>query len=326
MDKINVLITAASRRGALVKNFSVLKGKLPFMGQTIAVDYNLLSPALYLADKFYKVPLINDKNYFTEIMKIVKKEDIKLVIPTIDIELPLWGNKRKALLKEGVFVAASPEKTAIICNDKFKAYDFFRKNGFPTPKTWSKGEITNIKEEEFPLFIKPAMGRGSVNTYKINNKKELDFFINYVKEPVIQQYIKGEEFTVDLIADFTGNVLSIVPRKRLLVRAGVSDRGVTFYNEKIIDDIKQMAEKLNIIGPANFQGFISNDKIHYIEINPRFSGGIQLTIAAGVNFQEILVRLVHGEKITPFIGEYIRDMYMTSYSESIFLHEGKPVK
>jgi carbamoyl-phosphate synthase large subunit len=326
MDKINVLITAASRRVALIKNFSVLKEKLPFMGETIAVDYNLLSPALYFADKYYKVPPINDKNYYNNVMEIVKKRGVKLIIPTIDIELPLWGNKREILLEEGIFVAASPEKTAIICNDKFKSYEFFKKNYFPTPETWTKKDILKINENNFPLFIKPAKGRGSVNTYKINNGKELDFFIKYVKEPIIQQYIDGEEFTVDLISDFNGNVLSIVPRKRLLVRAGVSDRGVTFYNKKIIEDIKLMAEKLKIIGPSNFQGFISENGIHYIEVNPRFSGGIQLTIAAGVNFPELLVRLVHGENIKPFIGDYKKEIYMTSYSESIFLYGGKPIK
>ncbi len=326
MNKVNVLITAASRRVTLVKEFMKLKNRIPFMGEVITADYNMLSPALYFSDRYYKVPLIKTPNYYDEILKIINKERINLIIPTIDLELPLWGEKRKELLDNGIFVASSNKTTADICNDKFKTYDFFKRNGFNTPKTWSETEIGKIKDSDFPLFLKPANGRGSVDTYKIYNREELDFFLKrYKKKPVIQNLIKGEEFTVDLISDFKGNVLSIVPRKRLLVRAGVSDRGVTFYDERIIHDIKLMAEKLKIKGPANIQGFLTDKGIYYIEINPRFSGGIQLTIAAGVNFMEILVKLAYGESIKPFIGKYKKNLYMTSYSESIFLYDGKPI-
>jgi len=259
-------------------------------------------------------------------MKIVEQEGIKLIIPTIDLELPLWGEKSEELRNLGIFTAASPKKTALICNDKFETYDFFKNNNFPTPKTWNKKDISEIKDYDFPLFIKPSKGRGSINTHKIRSRDELEFFVKYVKEPVIQQFIEGQEFTVDLLSDFDGNVLSVVPRKRLVVRSGVSDRGVTFYDERIIKDIKLMAEKLKIKGPANFQGFLTDKGVYYIEINPRFSGGIQLTIASGVNFMEILVKLASGENIKPFIGKFKTDIYMTSYSESIFLYNGKQIK
>ncbi len=322
MEKINILITAASRKVALVKGFVELKNRFEFMGKVIAVDCEPLSPALHFADDFYIVPLIEDRNYFPSLEKIMEKERITLVIPTMDLELPLWAERFMAYKERGIIVACSGKKAAEISNDKMKTYEFFAENSIKTPETWNKEEILNLTRYDFPLFLKPRFGRGSINCYKVSNEEELFFYLKRVEEPVIQQYIRGQEFTVDLISDFRSNVLSIVPRKRLTVRAGISDRGQTFYDEGIIKTSKLIAEKLGIRGAANIQGFITdNSEVFFTEINPRFSGGIQLTKAAGVNFMEILLRLTAGEKINPFIGKFEKGLYMSSFEDSIFLRE-----
>src|SRR5207237_1194981 len=91
-------------------------------------------------------------------------------------------------------------------------------------------------------------------------------------------------FTVDVLSDFNGKVLSIVPRERLVIRAGVSDKGITRKDAEIIAFAKEVAEKLHIIGPANIQCKWDGREVSLIEVNPRFSGGIPLTIAAGADF------------------------------------------
>ncbi len=319
MSKINVLITAASRKVALVRGFVELKKRFDFMGKVIAVDCDPLSPALRFADKKYIVPLIEDPQYFDELNKIIENEKIKLIIPTMDLELPLWGERKGEYLQRGVVVACSGKSTALISNDKIKTYEFFKGISIKTPETWTKDNLPSIENLKFPLFIKPRYGRGSIDCHKIKDREELYFYLEKVNNPVIQQYIKGQEFTVDLISDFDGTVLSIVPRKRLTVRAGISDRGQTFYNREIIESSRKIAEALEIRGPANIQGFVTKDSnIYFTEINPRFSGGIQLTKAAGVNFMEILLRLVNGERIKPFIGKFEKGLYMSSFEDSVF--------
>ncbi len=320
MEKINVLITAASRKVALVKGFMELRNRFKYAGSVIAVDCEPLSPALHFADKFYLVPLIEDSPYFSVIDEIVERENIKLIVPTMDLELPLWGKRIREYGKKGIIIACSEEKTAEVSNDKIKTYKFFKSISLMTPRTFTKEELLKEKNLIFPLFIKPRYGRGSINCYKLEDKEGLLFYISKIKDPIVQEYIRGQEFTVDLISDFDSNVLSVVPRKRLTVRAGISDRGQTFYNEKIINGAIKIAKGLNIRGPANIQGFLKDSgEIFFTEINPRFSGGIQLTKAAGVNFMEILLRLVAGERVKPFIGEFEKGLYMSSYEDSVFL-------
>ena len=131
----------------------------------------------------------------------------------------------------------------------------------------------------------------------------------------------GTEFTVDVLSDFNAQVLSIVPRERLVIRAGVSDKGVTRRNADVIAFAKEVAEKLQIVGPANIQCKCDGQDISLIEVNPRFSGGIPLTIASGADFATWLVQLAAGIEVRPQIGKFQDGLTMMSFEESIFAAE-----
>ena len=79
----------------------------------------------------------------------------------------------------------------------------------------------------FPLFVKPRGGRGSVGAYRVNDRRELEFFLSYVTDPIVQEYLDGPEFTLDVLCDFDGQPISVVPRERVVIRSGVIDRGRT---------------------------------------------------------------------------------------------------
>jgi carbamoyl-phosphate synthase large subunit len=128
---------------------------------------------------------------------------------------------------------------------------------------------------------------------------------------------------VDVLCDFGGNVISIVPRERLVIRAGVSDKGITRKHEEVMAFAKEVAERLQIVGPANIQCKWDGEQVRLIEVNPRFSGGIPLTIASGANFAELLVKMAGGVHIRPQIGRFQADLAMMSFEESIFAKESE---
>jgi carbamoyl-phosphate synthase large subunit len=306
---------------ALVRNFRVaLKNT---KSKVITVDYDINSPALFFGHKHYKVPLVRDPNYLEIIGKVVKKEKIKLIIPTIDQELLLWAENKKLFKDQDVHISISPPESVRICNDKWETYQFFLKNNFPFPETYLP-EMLSYKMP-FPLFIKPRAGRGSVNSYIIKNKKELDFFIDYIQDPLVQDYLQGKEFTVDAYYSLSGELISYVPRYRLVIRSGVTDRGRTFKNAQLVRYIKKIGEKLKFEGAINIQGKIFKDEIKFFEINPRFSGGIQLSTAAGPNFAELIIKELTGESPNPLLGDYINNLTMSSYEDSLFLDSRRKV-
>lgn len=323
MQDINVLITAASRRVALVRNFRLALQATGINGNVITVDNDTNSPALFFSHKHYRVPLVKEPNYLQVIGHIVEKEDIGIIIPTIDQELLLWAKHKEEFAKKGVYVSISPPETVSICNDKRETFLHFKKNRLPFPKTYIPSELTY--KMPYPLFIKPRMGRGSVNSYLVKNKKELDFFVEYVNDPVIQDYLQGKEFTVDAYFSREGELISMIPRYRLVIRSGVSDRGRTFKNSILTEWIRKIGRKMRFEGAINIQGKIYKRKIIFFEINPRFSGGIQLSTAAGPNFAELIIRELKGEKLESLIGKYKDHLTMTSYEDSLFLDSRRNV-
>jgi carbamoyl-phosphate synthase large subunit len=319
MKRINVLITAASRRVPLVRAFRNAVEKNG-RGRVITTDVNPLSPALYFGHKHHIVPLTTDRYYIPIIEGICDAEEVDLIIPTIDDELPIFGRALDRFKQLGIAVAVSSEQTSLVCNDKYETSLFCEKNGIRTPATRLAANV-DFGSLRYPVYVKPRFGRGSVNVFEVNNETQLRLFLDYVPDAIVQDRLAGKEFTVDVLSDFTGKVLSIVPRERLVIRAGVSDKGITRNNDEVIAFAKEAAEKLRIIGPANIQCKWDGSSVTLIEVNPRFSGGIPLTIAAGADFTTWLVQLAAGIEVTPQIGKFQDALAMMSFEESIFATE-----
>jgi len=321
MREINVLVTAASRRVALIRAFVRALERLGLKGNVITTDLNYMSPGLYFGNRRYMAPLTTDPEYIPLIKSICVTENVGLLIPTIDDELPIFGRHRHEFEEMGVRVAISGELTGIVCNDKHASYHFLKERGIPFARTWLPQELAGEKLK-YPLFLKPRCGRGSVGAFPINNRRELNFFLKYVPDAVVQEFLTGTEYTLDVLADFDGRIISVVPRERMVVRSGVSDRGRTFRHPGLIKLAVDAAEALELRGAANIQVKLEGDEAVIFEVNPRFSGGIPLTIAAGADFPGWLVEMCIGRGPEPRIGDFTDGLIMACYEEALFIPPG----
>src|SRR6185436_5453093 len=159
-------------------------------------------------------------------------ERIGLVVPTIDDELTSFAGAAAAFRASGVLVAVSSAETTSICNDKYDTCRTLSAKGVAAAASFLPRELPAAPA--FPLFVKPRFGRGSVGAYMIRTAPELAFFVDYVPDAVVQEYLDGPEFTIDMLCDFSGRPLSIVPRERVVIRAGVTDRGRTSKDARLI--------------------------------------------------------------------------------------------
>ena len=108
----------------------------------------------------------------------------------------------------------------------------------------------------------------------------------------------GEEFTVDVFCDFNSKPITIVPRRRLAVRSGEILKGKTIRDYSIIKASIDLVEKLKPFGHITLQCIKNENGIYFIEINPRFGGGAPMSIVAGANSIENLIKLKKGEKLS----------------------------
>ncbi len=320
MPSLNVLITAASRRVPLIRAFQRALRELGVRGKVIVTDTNALSPGVHEADRAFLVPMATDKGYLSALESICRGERVRLLVPTIDDELPLLGSAVKRFEKLGTRVAASDKRTAHICNDKLLTCHYLASHGIPVAPAFLPG--AEPRDLPFPVVVKPRVGRGSVGVFTARTARELDFFASYVERPVIQTFLDGPEYTIDVLSDFAGRVLSVVPRERIVIRSGTSDRGRTVDDPGLIDLAVGCARALKLVGPANVQCRVVEGRPVVFEINPRFSGGIPLTIAAGADFPKLLLELTLGREVAPTIGEFTPDLWMTNFETAIMLDGG----
>jgi len=220
-----------------------------------------------------------------------------------------------------VFAWRFPAKqTALICNGKYETYQFCLRNNIPVSVTMLAADIAGRKFK-YPAIVKPRLRRGSVNVFTVQSEDHLRLFSNYVPDALIQDFVEGTEFTVDVLCNFSGKVISVVPRERLVIRAGVSDKGITRKNKAVMDFAENVAVRLRIAGAANIQCKCDGNRVTLIEVNPRFSGGIPLTLASGADFPSWLLQMTAGIDMRSQVGKFQDGLAMMSFEESIFARE-----
>lgn len=320
---VNVLFTSVGRRVELINAWKNEYKNLEINGLVIGTDIDPMAPALAVVDKFYIVPRTNMDSFIPSIVKICKKEKINLIFPLIDPDIPVLSLRRNEIEKTGAKLMVLSEHSVKKTVDKWFTFELFKKAELNTPNSWIP-ETVNFLEMNYPLFIKPRFGSASKNTYQINTKKELYYYIEKVDNPIIQQFIFGPEITNDVICDLNGKVMGVISRERIEVRSGEVSKGKTIYNEKIIDGCIRIAYELNAIGPITVQCITKNDIPYFTEINARYGGGAPLGIYAGMNSPRWYLANESDIKIKiPPIGSYKKNIYLTRYDTSLFLTENE---
>lgn len=320
MHNLNVLILSAGRRVELIQCFKNAAEKLKLNSKVVAGDCSNTAPALYFSDKAVVLPRIDNPNYIDEIINICNEEKISLVIPTIDTDLLLLAENRERIESlSSAKVMISDRNVVAICRDKEETQLFLEQNGFKIPKLYSDYELES-NELRFPLFIKPKSGSSSVNTFRVSNRNELDTYRQVISDPMVQDFIDGQEYTVDVFLDFKGEVITIVPRLRMATRSGEILKGKIVKDKSIIQDVKRLVQILKPIGHITVQLMKTEGGIQYIEINPRFGGGAPMSIKSGADSCENLFRLLMGEELE--YNELYRDQALfLRYDSSIALDE-----
>ncbi len=278
----------------------------------IGIDADPHSVGFHLMKKSYTVPLGNDPNFLNKILRIIDKEQVNAIISNPEEELlPLSKNKNK-IEERGPLLLCPDFETVETCAYKKKTHEFFTRIGIPTPENYQINSVI------FPCVIKPNFGRGSANVYFAKNKNDFDFYIKKVKNPLIQEFIPGEEYSVDILADRKGNALSIVPRIRIKVESGISIGGKTVNDAKIIKYCKKIVKKLKLFGPSCIQCIKNEEGIKFIEINARFGGGSILSLKADPSFVYNMIRIINDEKTIPSKGYKVGLTMLRYYSEIFY--------
>ncbi len=322
---MKVLFTSSGRRVELISFFK----KEGFI--TFAVDSDPTAPSLYTADKSFIVPRVvdNSERYIKALLDICRIEHIDAVIPLIDPELPVLAKEANRFSDIGTKILLSSYQSAMVASDKYETYKFFKSIDLPVPQTLSLNEKKiselNIKNL-FPVILKPRYGSSGKGILKCPNFDCFKFYYPQLNtyNYVLQKIVYGEEITIDLFGDGKGNLISAVQRKRLKVRGGEVERGITVKYPKLFEDAVKFAKSFKPFGAVNIQCFYNVEKNEgfYTEINARFGGGYPLAYHAGANFPKYIIELLsnnlsRGRQIG---DDYKEGLVMARYDRAVYKH------
>jgi carbamoyl-phosphate synthase large subunit len=308
-----ILFTSIGRRVQLIRHF-VSAGV-----RVIGTDINpVYAPASQMVDQVYKVPKYSDPTYTDTLISICTKEKVSLVIPLYEPELPLLADYRYQFSENNVDLVLSEKQVLEKCLDKYKFYQFCMENNIVTPDTYLPA-IFNRGQLADKWVVKPRRGMGSKDVYIIDNAERLSEKVLEVDSPVIQEFINGTEYTIDALVDKKHQVRSIVPRIRLETRSGEVSKSITSYDQNIINETRRVLESLRCYGPMTVQGIKEHQsgQFFFTEINPRFGGGVPLSIQAGVSYAALLV---DGEEKKEELIPFQNNLMMLRYDDAYYIN------
>lgn len=314
---MNILILSAGTRNKIVQYF---RKELAGAGKVIATDCSELAPAIYEADGYYIVPRITDPDYINIILNICKKEKIDGVFSLIDPELSILAKNKENFRKLGVMVIGSSEYLCDMSLDKFALYQWLEKRRYKTLKSY----ITKEDFEEdllagkigFPVFTKPRKGSASIQISCVENKEFLDLLWKYQKDLMVQEYINGQEIGADVYIDMiSGEVTSIFTKKKIKMRAGETDKSVSFKNLELCDLIIRFVKEAGYRGQIDIDFFEVNGEFYILEVNPRFGGGYPHAYECGANHVKMIINNLKNETNPVGIGNYKENICMMKYND-----------
>jgi carbamoyl-phosphate synthase large subunit len=321
---VNVLLTSSGRRVALVRAFRQALDDLHPSSKVFTADVSPWSAALRASDERVLLPPCEDAGYAPALLDLVRRRDIRIVIPLIDTELLVLARRRDEFLAAGCQVIVSDPAVVETTRDKRLSVRRFRELGFPAPRVFDDEALECADDLPYPVFMKPAAGSSSIDAMRVDTPEELRFWFRRLKDPVVQSFERGLEYTIDVFADLDGRARCAVPRQRWEVRAGEISKGRTVKDRRLMEAGKRLVERLGgCRGCVTLQCFDvgANQEPVFFEANLRFGGGFPLSHAAGADYPRWILEMCAGKAIAEF-DDWRDGLVMLRYDEAVYFDAG----
>jgi carbamoyl-phosphate synthase large subunit len=310
----NILISSCGRRVELVNLFKNAIQDYQMDSKVIGFDASNTAPTKKFVDEFILSPKLSEPNFQEKLYETISSKSIRMIIPTIDTELEFYSKiKNELKSKFNCLVLISDYEVISIFRNKLLSHEFFISNGFKSPKLYSK-----LDKPSFPVFVKPKDGSSSIGAFKVENSNELEFLLSKNSDLMIQEYIEGIEYSIDVFNYIDSKNVSIVIRERIQVRSGEISKGRIINDKYIRDSIMRLISLVKFFGNVTIQLIKKDNELYFIEINPRFGGGTPISIMAGANSCHYSLDIMLGKPLLnyPILKE---QGYFSRYDQTVFL-------
>lgn len=314
---MNILILSAGTRNKIVQYF---KQALNGLGSVIATDMSAAAPAIYEADSYYLAPRITEPGYIDRVLEICKKEKVHGVLSLIDPELSLLAANRDRFAAVGTTVIGSDYTLCERALDKMEMYRWLSAHGYPCARSYDDPEtfFADVGRGviSYPVFVKPIRGSASIAISKVYDRETIELLFRQRDGLMIQEFLDGQEIGADCYIDLiSGELADVFTKKKLVMRAGETDKGLSFKDPALFELISHFVKDIGWRGVIDIDIFDVNGTYYISEVNPRFGGGYPHAYECGCDFMRRIVSNLAGIATEPTIGNYDEDILMMKFSE-----------
>ena len=333
---MNVLLTCAGRRSYEIGAFrEAVEGH----GLVFACDADPSAPALRTADRSFIVPRIEAAGYVDTLIDLCRQNEVGLLIPAFEPELPLLASRRREFEAVGTTVLVSSEEVVATCYDKVASATFLAGCGVRSPRTYLSLESAAVALDDgelaFPLMVKPRFGVSSIGIQRADDAEELAFAVRQCRKQIeatflaessatdpgasvlIQEALHGAEYGLDIVNDLDGRYACTFVKRKLRMRAGQTDRATTVADPRLEALGEVIGRGLAHRGVLDCDVFADGDSITVIDLNPRFGGGYPFSHLAGANLPAALIAWADGKEPDPSWLRVAPDVTIARYDQFV---------
>jgi carbamoyl-phosphate synthase large subunit len=282
-----------------------------------AADIDPYAPGLYLVEPERRLllPRGESPEFARAVLERCRERQIDVLVPTVDSELIPLASIRSEFAAAGTKLLLAPAPALRLCLDKW-ALSSAMDDTVPMPRCEIWNERLDRSSWTLPAIVKPRRGSGSRGVRLIERWEQLGE-TPMDDDELLQEYLPGPEFSLDVLASQAGDVRAVVPRARLKLDSGIAITSRTVHDPDLQALGRRAAELVGICGVANVQVKEDAGGVHrLVEINPRFPGTMPLTVASGINMPRLALHELLGTLIPP--GELaFRDLAMVRYLQGV---------
>ncbi|MEO6243801.1 MAG: ATP-grasp domain-containing protein [Opitutaceae bacterium] len=296
--KLNILISSAGRRGQLIECFREAGRDLGIEVGIFASDVRPeLSAACQLADGSFGVPRCDAPDFVPALLAACAERSVRLIVPTIDLELAVLSEQRARFAAAGVEIAVSEPEVIALARDKERTARELAGAGVRTPGTVAGARyLSEPTVLGWPVIVKPRSGSSSVGMVRPQSPEEAAAAIRAMPDAIVQELWAGREYTVNLFFDRSGILRCSIPHLRIETRGGEVSQGRTEDVPVLRAMARDVARALaGARGALCFQVIVTErGEAALFELNARFGGGYPLAHRAGARFAQWLIEEAAG--------------------------------
>lgn len=312
---INIMVMGAGS-GPAVSIIKLLKAQQELPVRITATDMDPSAAGLHLADQYALTPAASEPTFVEFVIHLCEELEIKAIFCPLDVENLVLSRHKKTFDNSGIKLLCDEWEKLVLATDKALSICMCESFGIPIPHTYYSSLPPKGFKGEY--ILKPSVGCGATKNKTIRPDFSYSSIVDVIAEPFLcQEYIKGTEYSIDTLCDQNGEPIYVVPRERITVKAGQTVKGKTVNDNILCEYAKSVAKNFAIGGVGCLQCIRNDRGIFFIEYNPRYGTGVNLTGAAGINMPLLHLKMELGIPIRRDL-QY-RELTMSRYWREVFI-------